>query len=390
VAPHEPIARSEAGVRERIRLLVELQRPREAVELARKARANGDHTAELCELEGLGLIRLQDYKAALEALALGLKQAPERPHLHYLWSFAARSEGRADDARAAIAEALRLSPEEPVYLRAEAELLSDRKDHAQALKSAKEAVRCGPDRASNYVTLGFVASAAGDKAFARTSYEKALELDPEDASAWNNLGCLDLEDGKAQLARERFRESLRLAPEGQRARKNLEQTLSGHTLEGFTRFEDVVRALAEELAEGGHVRLLMALALEADAAQPVLAAALSRPGKLRTSAALGAFSAGALLGIVRASPTGRLLGAGLGLLASIGAARVLGEERRRVRARLVEDRTSFGHVRRDWLEGKSERSGRDLAARRIVERSALLLTREAEPSKNPEASKDGP
>jgi len=368
-----PVARSEAGVRERIRLLIELSRPKEAVELARRAHAQGDHGAELAELEGLGLIRMQDPKGALEALQRGLKQAPERPHLHYLWSFAARSEGRMEDARAAIAEALRLAPEEPVYLRAEAELHSERKEHEKALASARAAVRCGPDRAANHVTLGFVASAAGDKPLARRSYEQALALDPEDASAWNNLGCLDLEDGKGQLARERFRESLRLAPEGQRARKNLDQALSGHTLEGFTAFSDVVRALAEELAEAGEGRLLLALALEADAAQPVLAAALGRPGKIRMGAAFGAFSAGAILGMVRASPLGRLVGAGLGLAASYGAAQVVGAERRRVRDRLAADRAAFEVIRRDWLDGRVERAARDAAARRLVERAALDL-----------------
>jgi Flp pilus assembly protein TadD len=375
-----PVARSEAGVRERIRLLVELSRPREAVELARRARAQGDASPELDELEGLGLIRRGDPVAALEALQRGLKVAPERPHLHYLWSFAARSQGRLPDARAAIREALRLASEEPVYLRAEAELLSEDKEHAAALVSAHAAVRCGPDRAANHVTLGFVASAAGDKVLARQSYERALALDPEDASAWNNLGCLDLEDGKAQLARERFRESLRLAPEGQRARKNLDQTLAGRTVDDFAHFDDLVRALAEELAEAGQGRLLIALALETDAARPALVAALTRPGKLGLGAALGAVSAGAILGMLSGGGAGRLFGAGVGVLASVGLSRLVSEERRRVRGRLAADRPAFEGLRRDWLDGRTERAARDVAVRRLVERAALVL---CEPDPDP-------
>jgi tetratricopeptide (TPR) repeat protein len=373
-----PVSRSEVGMRERIRLLVELSRSKEAVELARAARARGDHTAELDELEGLALIRLGDPKAALEALQRGLRQAPDRPHLHYLWSFAARAVGRTEDARAALWEALRRAPEEPVYLRAEAEMWSERKEHTRALESARAAVRCGPERAANYVTLGYVASAAGDKALARQSYDQALKLDPEDATAWNNLGCLDLEAGQGIVARERFRESLRLAPEGQRARRNLDQALSGHTLEGFRRFEDMVRALAEELAEAGRTRLLLALAFEADGARVVLNAALERPGKLQVGAALGALSAGVLIGLVGSMGAPRLFGAGLGLIASVGAAHAVEDERRRVRRQLASDRTAFEAIRRDWLEGRLERSARDAAVRRLVERASLALCKEEE------------
>ena len=378
-----PLARSESGVRERIRLLVELSRPKEAIALCRKARAQGDHSADLDELEGLAHIRTGDHKAALEALARGLRTAPERAHLHYLWSFAARFDGRADEANKAIIEALRLAPEEPVYLRARAELQSERREHALAIASAQEAVRLGPDRAANYVTLGFVASASGDKALARASYEKALELDPEDASAWNNLGCLDLEAGKTLLARERFRESLRLVPEGPRAKKNLEQTLLGQTLEGYTHFDMVIRALAGELATTGQARLLIALALEAEAAQAVLGASLARVGPIRMRAALGAFAAGAVLALLRSGGVPRLVGAGLGMAASFGAARWMGEERRRVRVRLAADRQSFEAIRRDWLDGRIERTARDLMTRRLVERATLALCEPKPQEKSP-------
>jgi tetratricopeptide (TPR) repeat protein len=280
-----------------------------------------------------------------------------------------------------------LAPEEPVYLRSQAELLSEQLDHAGALKSAHAAVHHGPERAASWVTLGFVASNSGDKALARSAYEKALVLDPEEASAWNNLGCLDLADGKARRARERFREALRLQPEGKRAQKNLDQTLTGQTLEGFVAFDDVVRALAEEIAAAGRTRVLLALAMEADAARAALRAALTQSGTIRAQAALGAFGVGLAWGFISASPMPRLIGAGAGLLASAGARRWLDEERRRVRARLDEDRAGFAQLRRDWLEGKLERAARDIAARRIVERAALLLCREEIPAMDPNEEK---
>ncbi len=356
-------------------MLVELARPKEAIEQCRRARARGDSSAELDELEGLAFIRLGDYAAAEAALIRGLRVSPERPHLHYLRSFAARSSDRPGDARASLMEALRLSPEEPVYLRAYAELLSEQKDHAAALSTAHEAVHHGPDRAANHVTLGFVASAAGDKALARRCYERALELDPEDSAAWNNLGCLDLEVGHELEARERFREALRIAPEGPRAQRNLAQTLQGRKLEGFVHFEDWIRGLAEELGAANELRILTALALEAEAGRSVLRAAMVRPGKGRTFAAVMGVSAWTLLVLVRIRGLPALIGAGVGVAASAGAAAVVAAERTRIRAALADGRIAFAAIRKDWLDGALEREGRDAAARRLIERTTLALCR---------------
>src|SRR5207248_862359 len=113
------------------------------------------------------------------------------------------------------------SPDEPVYLRAMAELYADLGRHAEALAAARRATEVAPERAANHVTYGYCASAAGDKPLARAEYELAVALDPNDSAAWNNLGCLDLEAGRPLDARGRFREALRLDPQGARARRNL-------------------------------------------------------------------------------------------------------------------------------------------------------------------------
>src|SRR6185436_17510162 len=87
--------------------------------------------------------------------------APDRPHVHYLRGFASKDCGDLTNAIAGFRDALRLAPEEPVYLRALAELLVDKKEHLEAVEVARRAVAVAPEIASNHVTLGFVASAAG-------------------------------------------------------------------------------------------------------------------------------------------------------------------------------------------------------------------------------------
>jgi len=223
------------------------------------------------------------------------------------------------------------------------------------------------------VTLGFVASAAGDKIRARGCYEQALLLDPEDAAAWNNLGCLDLDAGDPLTARERFREALRLWPEGPRARRNLEQTLTGRTLEGFVGFREVVQALAQELALAEAARELLALSFEAEEARPQLGALLVKSQRAGRNLTLGMFSAGALMGLLlRGGPLGWAT-AGLGIAASMSAKRWLGDERLRVRDELARLRTAYESVRAEWLAGRMERVGRDATVRRLIERAALTL-----------------
>ena len=376
------------GRRERIRLLIELGRPKEALRLVYQARGQGDSGAEVAELEGLALIRMDDWEAALRALVDGLRLAPHRAHLHYLKFFADRGRSDLEGAGESLREALRLAAEESVYLRAYAEHLSELKVHPEAIEQARRAVRHGADRAQNYVTLGFVLSAAGDKQAARTSYEKALELDPDDATAWNNLGCLDMEEGDTPGARERFRESLRLHPGGARALKNLAQTLAGRTAEGFVRWDDWVRVLAEELTAVDELGLLLALALEAEAADAVLWMALKKPGRARGLAALAGVSLWSVLLLSRLGGGATIAGAGLGLAASLASKRWSGRQRELVRDTLREARSSFERVRHEWLEGHITRAARDAAARRLVERVVLELRQSRTRPQVPEAGRE--
>jgi Flp pilus assembly protein TadD len=233
---------------ERARGLLELGRPRAALGELHKAVAaggaggaggSGGPPAEALQLIGLCHLRLGDLAAARQALESAVASDPADAHGHYLLGYVhsesraagspPQAPGPADHASAELAqalacyrEALRLAPEQPVYLRALAEGLTACRQFAPALELAHKAVALGPDRASNHITLGYVASSAGDRQLARRAYQQALELEPNSALAWNNLGCVDLAQGRLLHARERFREALRLDPAGSVAKDNYE------------------------------------------------------------------------------------------------------------------------------------------------------------------------
>src|SRR5439155_7946892 len=124
----------------------------------------------------------RDLPRALEVLGRAIAASPDVPHPHYLYGFALREAGRAREAEPPLGEALKRCPDEPVYLRALAELTSELGRHAEALALARRATEVGPERAANFVTLGFVASSAGDKLLAREAYERAVAIDPSDAA----------------------------------------------------------------------------------------------------------------------------------------------------------------------------------------------------------------
>jgi tetratricopeptide (TPR) repeat protein len=156
-----------AGQVRRVRLLLDLGRPADALAESHRLLAENPNDPEGLELEGLCRLRLGEREEALKSLGQSIAQGPERPHPHYLYGFTLRELGRSHEAPKPLQEALRLSPDEPVYLRALAELYSDLGRHPEALALAKRATEVAPDRAANHVTYGYCASSSGDKALAR-------------------------------------------------------------------------------------------------------------------------------------------------------------------------------------------------------------------------------
>ena len=243
---------------QRARALIDLGRPQAALLEVERAlgsvgnsgsdgfgdSSNNSIRAEALQLHGLCLLHLDRFDEAERSLCSAIALQPAEAHGHYLLGYCYGECKRRKEAEACYREALRISPEEPVYLRALAELLIDMRKNlpsgttnapgtpsgdliAEALVHARRAVELGPDRASNHITLGFVSSASGDREAARACYQQALTIDPNNALAWNNLGCVDLAQGKPMQARERFRESLRLDPEGAAAKDNLKLVQPG-------------------------------------------------------------------------------------------------------------------------------------------------------------------
>jgi Flp pilus assembly protein TadD len=372
----------------RAQALLEVGRVEAALEEALRALAADPRDADALELLAVGRLRLGRRAEARAAILDGLREAPQRPHLHYLLGFVAAQEELAAEAERELREAVAREPDEPVYLRALAEWLAGHGALDEALGLARRAVAIDPERGANHRTLGYVVAAAGRGDEAQAHYRRALALDPGDSDAWNNLGCVAMARGERLQAREHFRESLRLHPAGEHARRNLALVEPRLRPRGIysdfdTFLGEVVRELAGAWRAAGRspsLRLTaLALAAGGTAVQRAFTARLDEDQPLaRIGAAAGAvFASAAGAGVTRVlGPWSAILGAaaGLGWLATTRRVTPL---RRRYAAYLVASRRAWEAERAAWLEGRLARAGHEAAVDRMVERLCLAL--DAEP-----------
>ncbi len=113
--------------------------------------------------------------------------------------------------------------------------------HAEARRSAAEAVRLAPDASWAHHTVGTVALAAGRARAAETAFREALALAPTSADLHNDLGVALLAQNQRREAIHAFGESSRLDPEDSRAYDNARRALTGAVSIGAIVVVQVVR-----------------------------------------------------------------------------------------------------------------------------------------------------
>ena len=363
---------STAARARRVRALLDLGRHSDAIKGARACLAEHPEDPELLELFGLCLLRAGDYEAAVAPLADARQRTPAAPHVAYLLGYAKRRLHDSTRAEAEYREALRLAPEEPVYLRALAELLSDNGRADEALTLARKAVELAPDRPQSHVTLGYCASAARQTDLAAASYRQALAIDPNDSSAWNNLGCVELAEGDRLGARESFREALRLDPEAELTRFDV---LLGEAL--------VELAAAGRLGSATRVTALVVTVGRAAAGHAFARRlATTRLGPLGVAAGAAVVSAAARsVGVGALLPLGAL--AALGGVGWVAASRRITPLRRRLTVHVTVARARWNETRQVWLAGQLSRAAREAEVDRVLERLAVAFDREPDSEGGP-------
>jgi arylsulfatase A-like enzyme/Tfp pilus assembly protein PilF len=151
-------------------------------------------------------------------------------------------QGRAGDAVAALDEALRRRPQDPLVSAALATALLSAGRPEEARRTLEAAQRIQPEDPRLYYLLGMVAEQEGHEDDAPALYRKALALNPRSAPAHVQLGALALRRGDVAAAERELDAALEIDPQVASAR-----FWRGQILEHEGRLEEAVAAYLEEL-----------------------------------------------------------------------------------------------------------------------------------------------
>jgi arylsulfatase A-like enzyme/predicted Zn-dependent protease len=152
-------------------------------------------------------------------------------------------QGRAGDAVAALEEALRRRPDDPLVSAALATALLSAGRPEEAQRTLEAAQRIQPEDPRLYFLLGMVAEQEGRDEDAAALYRKTLALNPRSAPAHVQLSALALRSGNVATAERELDAALGLDPRVASAR-----FWRGQILEHEGRVEKAVAAYNEELA----------------------------------------------------------------------------------------------------------------------------------------------
>lgn len=194
-------------------------------------------------LAGLTLRRNTDYHSEVRLWTDTVAKLPANGRAHNNLGKAVFAAGRAEEALAHYAEAIRLQPAvpEPHYNLGLA--LARLNRPAEAVARYEEALRLQPAYPEAHNNLGNVLLAAGRLDEAGRHYEEAVRLRPGMAEAHGNLAIVRLEQGRGAEAIRHGEEAVRLDPAHAEARYNLGNALAqaGRLPEALAHYEEALR-----------------------------------------------------------------------------------------------------------------------------------------------------
>jgi tetratricopeptide (TPR) repeat protein len=209
----------------RARLLLAQSRPVEAEREAGLAvAAEPEDTAALAVL-ALSLSEQKKAAGALAAARRAIGIEPDVAHLHYVHAVVLHRADAENEARGAIAEAIRLDPENADHFSLLSSIELARRDWKAALAAAEQSLALNPEHigAANLRAMALVQ--LGRAGEAEQTVEFALRRAPENAFSHANQGWTRLHQNKPRQAQEHFREALRLDPNLEYARQGMLEAL---------------------------------------------------------------------------------------------------------------------------------------------------------------------
>jgi tetratricopeptide (TPR) repeat protein len=152
-------------------------------------------------------------KASVEILNKIIKAVPKFAPAHQLIGIIAFQTGQIDPAEKAMAEAIRLQPENAMFITNYVEVLRKSGKVDDAIQAGKRAVRLAPSSSNAHSNLGLAYYDAEDLIEAEASQKRALSFDREFVAALNNLGSIAHDNDDDVAAIKYYRAVLKAKPD---------------------------------------------------------------------------------------------------------------------------------------------------------------------------------
>ncbi|CAM4150022.1 tetratricopeptide repeat protein [Flavobacterium antarcticum] len=127
------------------------------------------------------------------------KEPSKRGEIYKNIALILASEGKTEQAKAAIVDARKANPDDTSLIISEADIYLKTNDMATYAKLIKEVLEKEPNNADLYYNLGVVSGQNKDNKNAETYYTKAIALKPEYANAYYNLAAIRIDDAQLVL-----------------------------------------------------------------------------------------------------------------------------------------------------------------------------------------------
>ncbi len=229
-------------------------------------------------LQGRALLVAGRLDEAASLLQEGLKTHPADRELVLAVADVARVQGDADQALRWFSQVTLAHPKSHEAWFGVGRIQVDKEDLSKAKAALDEAIRLSPNEAGYQGERATLLALSGDLKAARTAFDEALKQHPDDYLAWTGLGILQLKTGEPQQALESFLKATVLEPRFARA-----QLYVGVT---YYQLGDAQRAIeavnrAAQLDEKDPLPYLMLGLIHGDAQELALATEAAQQAQVR-------------------------------------------------------------------------------------------------------------
>ncbi len=204
---------------ERGRTLLNIGRPREALEEFQAALSENPQSSEAEALMAAALSALDKHQAAEQHICHALTLDPQDPFSHFVYGLILHDMQRDAEAEREYLNAIYLNPILPDCHARYALLLYRNGQVEKAKKIAKNALRFDPENVEALQILGHANMDEWDVDIAQSTFQRALAIDPESSETHAGMGLTHLHNNQSDKARDELRESLRLDPNNEYAQE---------------------------------------------------------------------------------------------------------------------------------------------------------------------------